>query len=93
MWKLRHSSLFGSICLMSVCKEQGPRALSFGRVSMNWLLATMEDLLHVEATKKFLNPSGVGSKAFISQWSVNKFGHYVVVMEYGGGGWRSLWRS
>ena len=37
MWKLRHLSLFGSISLMSVCKEQGPRALSFGRVSVNWL--------------------------------------------------------
>lgn len=48
----------------------------------------MEDLLHAE----FLNPSRVGSKAFIAQWRANKFGRYVAVVEYGGGGQRSLWR-
>jgi hypothetical protein len=42
--------------------------------------------------RSFLNPSRVGSKALISQRCANKFGRYVAVVEYGGGGWRSSWR-
>jgi hypothetical protein len=48
--------------------------VSVGRVSVNWLLATMEDLLLAEVLKEFLRSSKVGLKAFIAQRCPNKFG-------------------
>lgn len=50
------------------------RFVSVGRVSVNWLLATVEDFLLAEASKEFLRSSKVGSKAFIAQRCANKFG-------------------
>jgi hypothetical protein len=50
------------------------RSVSLGRVIVNWLLATMEELLLAEASKAFLESSRVGSKAFITKRFVNKLG-------------------
>lgn len=36
------------------------------RASVNWLLATIGDLLLAEASMEFLKSSGLGSKAFIA---------------------------
>jgi hypothetical protein len=62
------------------------RSISMGKVIVQWLLAIMEELLKAEAIKEFLKSSIVGSKAYIVQRSANRFGHYLVVKEYGSGG-------
>jgi hypothetical protein len=51
---------------------------------VNWLLATMEDLLLVEASMEFLKSSRVGSKAFIALRCANKFKRYLAIAECGG---------
>lgn len=63
---------------------------SLGRVIVNWLLATMEELLLAEALKDFLKSSKVGSKAFIANRFLNKLGINLGVAEYGGGGRRGI---
>jgi hypothetical protein len=47
----------------------------------------MEELLSVDAMKEFLKSYRVGLKAFIIQRHVNRFGCYLAVGKYGGGGW------
>jgi hypothetical protein len=63
---------------------------SVGRVIVNWLLDTMEELLLAEALKEFLKSSKVGFKAFIAKWFLNKLGINLGVAEYGGGGRRGI---
>lgn len=60
-------------------------SLSLGIASVNWSLATLGDLLLVEASMEFLKSSRVGSKAFIAQKCANKFGRYLAFPEYEGG--------
>lgn len=50
----------------------------------------MEELLGVDATKLYLKSYRVGLKAFIIQRRANRFGHYLVVGEYRGGGRHGL---
>jgi hypothetical protein len=57
----------GGLVLRVYQKSRGIlHSMSLGRVSVNWLLATMEDLLLVEALKEFLKSSRVGSNALIA---------------------------
>lgn len=61
-----------------------------GKVSVIWLLATMEALSQVEGLKEFVKSSKVGNKAFIALHCSNKHGCFLAVAEYGGGGWKGL---
>lgn len=68
-------------------RDRGPVCLIFlSKVIVSWLLDTMESLFPAEGAKEFLKFSRVGSKAFIIQYCAIKFGCFLVVMEYGGGG-------
>jgi hypothetical protein len=59
------------------------RLVSLGKVSVIWLLATMEALYLAGGSKVFVKSSRVGSKAFIAKRYLNKFGLF---------GCRGIWR-
>jgi hypothetical protein len=66
------------------------RLVSLGKVTVIWLLATMEALRLAEGSKAFVKSSRVGSKAFIAKRCLNKFGLFLAVVEYGGGDQRAF---
>jgi hypothetical protein len=47
-------------------------------------------LIQEEGTKDFKRTSRVGVTTFLAQWSSNKDKRYLVVVEYGGGGWKGF---
>lgn len=64
--------------------------LVLGKVAVIWMLATMESLPQAEGRKEFVKFSSVGNKTFTAQRFANKFGHFLAVAKYAGGGWRGL---
>jgi hypothetical protein len=60
--------------------------VSLGKAFMPWLVAIVEEL-YAKATKEILNSFREGSKAFTVHRCANKNGCYLVIGEYGGGGW------
>ena len=65
------------------------RSVSLGKASILWLLAVMEEVLNTEVAKEFFKKNRAGSKVFFGQRNANRSGHFLVISEYGGGGWHN----
>jgi hypothetical protein len=73
-------------------KERGLPSMVMGKVSVEWLLATMEveALVQGEGLKEFFKYSRVSSKAFLAQRCLNNHGPFLVLVEYWDGAWRGF---
>jgi hypothetical protein len=94
MLKLSHSSFRqrrGFSVLQIIERSKGvSQVIYLGKVSVAWLLTTVEALTQWEGLKEFVKSSRVGNKAFIALRCSNNHGCFLALVEYGGGGWRGF---
>lgn len=76
----------GASVLQVFERSRGSICSILGKVTVSWMLATMEPLPQAEGEKEFMKSSRLGSKEFTVQRFANKFGCLFAVAEYRGGG-------
>lgn len=66
------------------------KELVLSSLTMLWVVQSLEDCVQSDGKKEFIRTFSFGGSAYIAQRSSNAYGRYLTIVEYKGGGRRSL---